>query len=219
MRRSLALIALLAVAAAGCNSGDDDDGDAGATTGTTTTATTTGGTTGTSTEPERLFTKQDLPKLALPAASAPPGMTFTAPESGPKELIEVGVGLPTQLRELRALGFVAVHDAIFDSSRPQQSDLRVAERLWLFGNVSGASSWLQRTRANSFAAGLGAIQTQILGDASWAAGGSLVNTQVITHAFRVGNVVVVMTSSTERGNPPQDDALAAAQAAEKRITG
>ncbi len=213
MRRLIPLLAIVALLAAGCDSGSDESDDE--TSGTTTAAVTTtdGSTSG------KTFTKADLPKLALPAASAPQGLKLSKVDSGAKSLEDIGIILDTQLREMRALGFVALHDAIFDSTRQETSDLRVAERVWLFENAQGASNWLERTRENSFAAGLGAIRSETLAEGSWAGGGQLGTSSVITHAFRVGNVVVVVSSLSDRGNVSQQDALAAAKAAEKRING
>lgn len=210
MRRLIPLLAIVALVAAGCDSGSDDNDDQASGTTSATTTTVDGG---------RTFSRTDLPKLALPAASAPKGLKLSKGDSGAKSLEDIGIILDTQLREMRALGFVALHDAIFDSTQQQRSDLRVAERVWLFENEQGASTWLERTRENSFASGLGTIQAETLGDGSWAGGGQLGTTSVITHAFRADNVVVVISSLSERSNVSQKDALAAAKAAEKRING
>lgn len=211
MRRLIPLLAIVALVAAGCDSGSDESDDQSA--GTTTASTTTTGAS------QASFTRADLPKLALPAASAPKGLKLSRADSGPKTLEDIGILLDTQLREMRALGFVALHDAIFDSTKQKQSDLRVAERVWLFKDARGATTWLERTRENSFASGLGTIQAETLADGSWAGGGQLGTTAVITHAFRQDNVVVVISSLSDRGTPSQQDAFAAAKAAEKRING
>lgn len=166
----------------------------------------------TAAEPE-LFTRADLPKLALRPSDAPSGMRYTRAESGHKVLADVGIALDTQVNELRALQFRAVYDAIFDTPT---ADLRLAARLWLFRQPGGASRWLERTRANSVAVALEPIQAPSLADGSWAARGSVGGSDVITHAFRSGNLVVVMTFSTQRRPLSEADALATAQRAVSR---
>jgi hypothetical protein len=216
VRRLVVLLAAVLFVAAGCA---DDDSDSArdeapeTTTPTEVTPTITGPPTATVTEPERLFTRADLPKLALRPSDAPNGMRYTKQESGHKALADVGIALNTQINELRALQFRAVYDAIFDTPA---ADLRLAARLWLFRQAGGASRWLERTRANSFAVALEPIQAPSLADGSWAARGNVGGSDVITHAFRSGNLVVIMTFSTQRRPLSEADALAAAQRAASR---
>jgi hypothetical protein len=218
------LLAMAALVAAGCAGDDDDSESAGeepppaATTNaddapapnvplpaTTTTP---------STEQGRIYTRLELPRLALQPSDAPSGMRYTRAESGRKTLFEVGVALDTQTRELRRLGFRAVYDAIFDSTK---SDLRLASRTWLFRASSGAERWLERTRGNSFAVALQPVQAPRLADGSWAARGNVGGSDIISHAFRARNVVVLVTFSTQSARLSEADALAAARKAVTRI--
>jgi hypothetical protein len=160
-----------------------------------------------------LFTRADLPRLALRPADAPQGMRYTRRESGHKELFDVGIALDTQIKELRDLDFRAVYDAVFDTPR---DDVRLATRLWLFKQESGANQWLERTRANSFAVQLQPIQSPPLADGSWAARGNVGGNDVITHAFRSGNVVVLVTYSTQTKPLSEVDALATTRLAVRR---
>jgi hypothetical protein len=214
VRRLLVVLAALAFLAAGC-ADDDSDSDsdrAQATTPPEVTATASPPTPAPS-EPEQLFTRADLPRLALRPTDAPNGMRYTRQESGHKALADVGIALDTQVNELRALQFRAVYDAVFDTPA---ADLRLASRMWLFRRAGGASRWLERTRANSFAVALEPIQAPSLADGSWAARGNVGGSDVITHAFRSGNLVVVMTFSTQRRPLSESDALAAARRAVSR---
>jgi hypothetical protein len=214
VRRLVVLLAAVAFVAAGCADDDSDSGDqAPTTTPADVTPTTTPPPGATTEEPERLFTRADLPKLALRPSDAPNGMRYTKQESGHKQLEEVGIALNTQINELRSLQFRAVYDAIFDTP---SADLRLAARMWLFRRVQGATQWLERTRANSFAVQLQPIQAPVLADDSWAARGNVGGSDVITHAFRTGNLVVVVTFSTQRRALSEADALAATQRAVRR---
>jgi hypothetical protein len=222
--RLLALfLAILALAAAGC-AGDDDDSEA--TNEETPAATATGEAPpataplpATTTEESgaqegRIYTRSELPKLALQPSDAPAGMRYTRAESGRKTLLQVGVALNTQIRELRSLGFRAVYDAIFDST---ETDLRLASRTWLFRGISGAERWLERTRGNSFAVALEPVPAPPLADGSWAARGNVGGSDVISHAFRAGNVVVLVTFSTQRAELSEAEALAVARKAVTRV--
>jgi hypothetical protein len=220
------LLAIVALAAAGC-AGDDDDSDSAgeesppAATTTAVDAPTPSvplpATTTTPTpEQGKIYTRAELPRLALQPSDAPSGMRYTRAESGRKTLFEVGIALDTQTRELRRLGFRAVYDAIFDSTK---SDLRLASRTWLFQRSSGAERWLERTRGNSFAVALEPLQAPRLADASWAARGNVGGNDIISHAFRARNVVVLVTFSTQSVKLSEADALAAAQKAVTRIRG
>ncbi len=64
-------------------------------------------------------------------------------------LDDAGFVLPRrQRRPLRALGFLAMHDAFSSSKRPG-SDQRVSQRIWLFKTRGGAKAWLQKTKDDS----------------------------------------------------------------------
>jgi hypothetical protein len=214
VRRLVVLLASVLFVTAGCA---DDDSDSAQevpepTTQTDVTPTVTPPA-ATVTEPERLFTRADLPNLALRPSDAPNGMRYTRQESGHKGLADVGIALDTQINELRSLQFRAVYDAVFDTPN---AEIRLASRMWLFRRVQGASQWLERTRANSYAVALEPIQAPALADGSWAARGNLGGSDVITHAFRSGNLVVVVTFSTQRRPLSEADALAATQRAVRR---
>jgi hypothetical protein len=213
---------MVALVAAGCAGGDDDsasDEPRAATTPTAEAPAATAPPAGTTTETPaaeqgRIYTRSQLPKLALQPSDAPKGMRYTKAESGRKTLFDVGVALNTQIKELRGMGFRAVYDAIFDSTR---SDLRLATRTWLFGRPSGAERWLERTRGNSFAVALEPVQAPPLADGSWAARGNVGGSDIISHAFRAGNVVVLVTFSTQRVRLSEAEALAAARRAVTRV--
>jgi hypothetical protein len=223
VRRVALLLTTVAFVAAGCAGGDDDDSAGNepppATTPTAeapaATAPPAGTTTETpATEQGRIYTRSELPRLALQPSDAPKDMRYTRAESGRKTLLEVGVALNTQIRELRGMGFRAVYDAIFDATK---SDLRLATRTWLFRRPSGAERWLERTRGNSFAVALEPVQAPPLADGSWAARGNVGGSDIISHAFRAGNVVVLVTFSTQRVQLSEAEALAAARRAVTRV--
>jgi hypothetical protein len=217
------LLAVAALVAGGCAGGDDDSESAGEEPPPAATTTADDApapnvplpaTTTPSAEEGRVYTRAELPRLALQPSDAPSGMRYTRAESGRKTLLEVGIALNTQTRELRSLGFRAVYDAIFDSTK---SDLRLASRTWLFQRASGAERWLERTRGNSFAVALQPVQAPRLADGSWAARGNLGGSDVISFAFRARNVVVLVTFSTQTVKLSEADALAAARKAVTRV--
>jgi hypothetical protein len=213
VRRLALLLAVALFAATGCDTGSDSDSAAEEATTTTPSVTATAPAqpslpTG---ESGRKYTRGELSRIALQPSDAPRGMRYTRAESGPKTLEEIGVLLNTQTRELRSLGYRAVYDAIFDSR-----DVRLASRIWLFNAARGAQRWLASTESQSLAVAMQPISAPELGDGSWAAGGNLNGNDVITHAFRTGNVVVVMTLSTQTARLSPSDALAAAQKAVSR---
>ena len=223
MRQVVLLLTMVALVAAGCAGGDDDSATEEPPAATTptgeapaATAPPAGTTQAPATKEGRIFTRSELPRLALQPSDAPKGMRYTKAESGRKTLFEVGVALNTQIRELRGMGFRAVYDAIFDSTSAQ-SDLRLATRTWLFQRPSGAERWLERTRGNSFAVALAPVQSPPLADGSWAARGNVGGSDIISHAFRAGNVVVLVTFSTQRVRLSEADALAAARRAVTRV--
>jgi hypothetical protein len=217
------LLALLALVAAGCAGDDDDSNSAGEETPAATSPETgapspTAPPLATTTEPADesgpVYTRAQLHRLALQPSDAPSGMRYTRAESGRKTLFEVGVALDTQTRELRSLGFRAVYDAIFDKPN---GDLRLATRTWLFRAASGAERWLERTRGNSFAVAMEPLQAPRLADGSWAARGNVGGSDVISHAFRARNVVVLVTFSTQSARLSEADALAVARKAVTRV--
>jgi hypothetical protein len=204
--------------AAGCDTGSDSDsaGDQTATPPPSVAppAATPLAPPATPTAPGPKFTPDQLSRLALQPSDAPRGMRYSRAESGRKTLDEIGVLLDTQTNELRALGYRAVYDSIFDATK---SDLRLASRVWLFEETRGAERWLARTESNSLAVALQPISAPRLADDSWAAGGNLNGNDLITYAFRSGNVVVVQTLSTQSQRLAHADALAAAQKAATRV--
>lgn len=220
MRRLVPFLASVALVAAGCDTGSDSDT---ANEQTTTPPPSLAPPTSTTpaqpapalpNDPERKYTLDQLSRIALQPSDAPRGMRYSRSESGRKSLDEIGVLLDTQTKELRRLGYRAVYDAIFDATK---SDLRLASRVWLFEGTRGAERWLARTETNSRAVALQPISAPRLADDSWAAGGNLNGNDLITYAFRSGNVVVVQTLSTQSQRLTHDDALAAARKAATRI--
>jgi hypothetical protein len=163
-------------------------------------------------KPSPTFTKADLPRIALGPKNAPPGLVFVKDESGPKK-IEFELA-PSQVRPLRALGFVAMHDAIF-AARAPGSDQRISQRIWLFRNRGGATEWLKQTRDDTAALQWSPLTAPLLGDGSWAAQGliQVAGGQGITHAFRLGNTVHTVLMYGDRTPPSEAGSLAAAKAA------
>jgi hypothetical protein len=161
--------------------------------------------------PSPSFKKSDLARIALGPKNAPSGLVFVKNESGPKN-VEFELA-PSQIRPLRALGFVAMHDAIFAAKAP--GDQRVSQRIWLFRNRGGAMAWLKQTKDNTVALQWSPVTAPILGDESWAAGGLIQvgGGQAITHSFRLGNTVNQVSMYGEVTPPTEAGALAAAQAA------
>jgi hypothetical protein len=162
--------------------------------------------------PSPSFKKADLARIALGAKNAPPGLVYVKAESGPKN-VEFELA-PSQIRPLRALGFVAMQDAIF-AARAPGNDQRVSQRIWLFRNRGGATAWLQQTKDNTVALQWSPVTAPSLGDESWAAGGLIQvgGGQAITHTFRLGNTVNQVSTYGETTPPSEAVALAAAQAA------
>jgi hypothetical protein len=162
--------------------------------------------------PSPSFKKSDLARIALGPKNAPSGLVFLKEESGPKK-VELELA-PSQVRPLRALGFVAMHDAIFAAKAPG-NDQRVSQRIWLFRNRGGATEWLKQTKDNSVDLQWSPVSAPLLGDESWAAGGLIQvgGGQAITHSFRLGNSVNQVSMYGEVTPPTAAGALAAAQAA------
>lgn len=167
-----------------------------------------------STLPARLYSKSELARLVLQPSDAPFGMRYTKEESGPRTLLDVGIVLDEQVAQIRKLGFRGAYDAIFDSTT---IDLRLATRLWLFEKPDGAKRWLAKSRDDSILFQLEPITAPQLADESWAAGGLVGGSAVISHAFRTGNLVVVVSYLTQSRELSETDALAAAQKAVARI--
>jgi hypothetical protein len=206
------LLAMAALFAVGCAGGDDDSDSAreespGATT-TAPSATTS------DESADRVYARAELPRLALQPNDAPAGMRYTKVESGPKTFDEVGLLLDADIAEVRSLGLHAIYDVIFDSKR---SDVRLASRLWLFRKAAGARSWLAKTENDAATFQFQRLAAPRLADGSWAARGNAVGSEVITHAFRAGNVVVVVSFSTQSRTLSESDALAATRKALTRV--
>ena len=129
-------------------------------------------------------------------------------------LDEAGLVLPAQRSPLKSLGFLAMHDSIFVSKRPG-SDQRISQRIWLFKNRGGATAWLQKTKDDAIQLQFAEVESPVLGDESWAAGGLIQvgGGQGITHAFRLGNTVQTILMYGDATPPNEAGALAAAQAA------
>jgi hypothetical protein len=215
VRRLALLLAVALLAATGCDTGSDSDSDSAAEEATTTMPSVTETAPAQPSLPTadsgRRYTRGELPKIALQPSDAPRGMRYTRAESGPKSLEQIGILLKTQTRELRTLGYRAVYDSIFDSR-----DIRLASRIWLFAEPAGAQRWLASTESQSLAVALEPMSAPRLADGSWAAVGNLNGNDLITYAFRTGNVVVVMTLSTQTARLSPADALAAARKAVSR---
>jgi hypothetical protein len=122
--------------------------------------------------------------------------------------------LPRQIRPLRAIGFEALHDAIF-VAKASRTDQRVAQRIWLFRNRGGAVEWLKKTHDEALSLQFSDLEAPELGDESWAASGLIQvgGGSVITHAFRYGNTVHTVAMFGDMTPPTEEGALAAAKAA------
>ncbi len=214
--RPLALVPILAaLALAGCAGGSDEPAAQEET--PTAAATTVEGETEPAAaappeEPGRLFTEDDLAELALQPSEAPQGMRYTRAESGPRTLEDAGIILEDQIAQAEDVGLSSIYDATFDSTT---SDLRLSSRLWLFEAAAGAGRWLEKSRDDSVLY-LDEVASPPLADASWAAQGVIGGTEVISHGFRSGNVVVVVTFSSNTESPSASQALALAQQAASR---
>jgi hypothetical protein len=163
-------------------------------------------------KPGRTYTKPQLPRLALQQKNAPPTMRQIKSESGFRTLSQMGLVLPRQFKVVRSLGFKAAYDSVF-ASTSKLSDQRVAERVWLFKNAKGASQWLARSKTDAAAFEFAEIAARKLGDESWAAHGGAGGGEVITHAFRLGNAVFVVTTYSAQAPVTPAAASAAAEAA------
>jgi hypothetical protein len=205
--RPLALtLAVLALAAVGCNGSDSSaDQQPGPAQETSPQVQQGGG--------AKHFTRAQLPKLALQPSDAPTGMSYTREASGRMSLADVGFILPKQVAEVQSLGLKGIFDSTFDTKR---GNLRLASRLWLFADAAGAKHWLDKTESDSQQFGFEPLTAPDLGDDSWAASGNLA-AEIITYAFRTGNLVVVTSYSTETEKPSESAALAAAEKAATRI--
>lgn len=159
------------------------------------------------------FKKSDLERIALGPENAPPGLAYIKGESGRMSLDDIGM-LPSQKRPLQALGFEALHDAIFVARRPPH-DQRVAQRIWLFRNRGGAAEWLRKTHDDAISNEFTDVEAPKLGDDSWAAGGliQVAGGQSITYTFQYGNTVHTVSMYGEGTPPTQAGVVAAAKAA------
>jgi hypothetical protein len=168
-------------------------------------------------KPWRTFTKRELPRIVLQPKDAPADLRYLSGESGPMSLEDMGLILPRQQRQVRALGFLAARDAVFAAKQPT-SDRRVAQRIWLFKKRSGAKSWLAKTRQDAIGLQFSELDAPLLGEESWAARGLIQfgGGQAITHAFRLGNAVFTVLTYGDTTPPDEETALAAAKAAVAR---
>ena len=163
-------------------------------------------------KPPRVYTKSDLVHLVLQPKDSPADMRYLKDESGQRTLEEIGLILPSQIKELRSYGFRGARDAVFGARAPR-SDRRVAERVWLMKSAASAKRWLQKSKDDSVGLGFSQLRASALGDESWAAQGQANGGVVITHAFRLGNAVFVVSSYTAQEAPSLAAARAAAVAA------
>jgi hypothetical protein len=202
--RTFALIAaVLALTASACSSGSDSSAEEqpGPAQDTTPTAS------------SAHFTKGQLPKLALQPSDAPKNMHYTKSASGRMSLADVGFIVPSQTNQLKNLDLKGIYDATFDA---RKTDLRLASRLWLFKDAEGARRWLDKTERDSQQYGFQQLETPKLGDDSWAGYGNLA-AQVLTYAFRKGNLVVVTSYTSQTEDLSQQAALEAAESAARRL--
>jgi hypothetical protein len=144
-------------------------------------------------------------------------MRYLKGESGQRTLEEIGFIAPSQIKELRSYGFRGVRDAVFGARAPK-SDRRVAERVWLMKSAASAKRWLQKSKDDSTGLGFSQIAPTGFGDESWSASGQAAGGAVISHAFRLGNAVFVVTSfsAQEQLSPAAARAAAAAALARAR---
>ena len=204
--RTFALIAaVMALTASACSSGSDSSDEEQPGPGQDTTAS----------APAAHYTKSQLPKIALRPSDAPDGMRYVKSLSGMQTLDDVGFILDSQIAEVRELKLRGIYDTTFDSKK-KTSDLRLASRLWLFADEDGAQKWLDKTESDSQQFAFEALEPPRLGEDSWGGYGNLA-AQVLTYAFRKGNVVVVTSYTTEIEELSQQAALAAAQKAAQRV--
>lgn len=205
MRTFALIVAATALAVSACSSGSDSSAEEQPGPAQDTTPST----------PSVHFTKDQLPKLALQPSDAPKGMRYSKEASGSQTLEDVGFLVPSQVNQVKNLNLKGIYDATFDAKKPT-SDLRLASRLWLFADEDGAKRWLDKTERDSQAFAFEALQTPRLGDDAWAGYGNLA-AQVVTYAFRRGNLVVVTSYTTQTEELSQQDALAAAEKAARRL--
>ncbi len=94
-------------------------------------------------------------------------------------------------------------------------DQRVSQRIWLFKNRATPGRWLRRPRRTRIQLQFAEVDSPMLGDESWAAGGLIQvgGGQAITHAFRLGNTVQSILMYGDVTPPNVPGSLAAAQAA------
>jgi hypothetical protein len=164
------------------------------------------------TKPSRIYKKKELARLVLQPKDAPADLVFVRGESGRKTLEQIGFILPQQVNEAKAYGFRAVQDAIFQA-KSKTSDRRVSERVWLLKNAKGASGWLEKSKADAVGLGFSDLKNIGIGDESWSITGQVQDGVIITHAFRLGNVVVLVSSYAAQEALSPSAARAAAVAA------
>jgi hypothetical protein len=205
---ALVLVAVaLALAASACSSGSDSSAQEQPGPAQDTTPAPTG--------PARHFEKSELPQLVLQPSDAPPGMSYTKKESGAKSLDALGFVLEDELAEIRTLRLRGVRDAIFDA---QDHRSRLSSRIWLFAQPKGAVAWLEKSRNDAVRFAFEPVESPSLAEASWGARGVLSGLNVLTYAFRSGNVVVVVSMYAPKANSDTDSsALAAARRAADRL--
>ena len=140
-------------------------------------------------------------------------MHYVKEASGRQSLADVGFVLPSQISQLRKYKIKGIYDSTFDA---EKTDLRLASRLWLFADDDGAKRWLEKTQNDAQQYAFQPLQAPRLGQESWGGYGNLA-AQVVTYAFREGNVVVVTSYTTQTEEISQRAALDAAAKAAKRL--
>jgi hypothetical protein len=201
--RAFALIlAAVALAASACSSGSDSSAEEQPGPAQDTTPA----------ESAAHFTRAQLPQIALRPSDAPAGMHYVKESSGRQSLEDAGFVLPSQTKQLQKFKLRGIYDATYDA---ENTDLRLASRVWLFADADGAKRWLEKTQRDAEQFAFEPLEAPRLGQESWGGYGNLA-AQIVTYAFREGNVVVVTSYSTQTEEISQQAALdAAAKAAER----
>jgi hypothetical protein len=162
---------------------------------------------------KRIYKKSELGRILLQPRDAPKELGYVPSESGPQTLQDLFV-LPRQINGARAYGVRGAYDAVF-AAKDRTSDRRISERVWLLKSRGDAKDWLAKSKDDADESDFSPIAAPPLGDESWAAGGvvQVADTGIITHAFRLGNAVFVVSMYGSRTPVSEPGALAAAKAA------
>ena len=203
MRAFALILAAMALAVSACSSGSDSSAEEQP-----------GPAQDTTPAPrEAHFTKAQLSSLGLKPSDAPEGMRYTKEASGRLTLADAGFIAPSQVKAIQKFKLEGIHDSTFDST---SSDLRLASRIWLFDSAENAQKWLDKTEADSQQFGFEPLDPPSIGEDGWAGIGNLA-AQVLTYAFREGNVVVVTSYTSETETLSEAEGIAAARKAQQRL--